>query len=626
LKKYLIHTLAVGPSLIIYSLICKQLNFIQDDAYISYRYVENFLNGHGLVYNIGERIEGYTNFGWVILMSLFGALGIDYIPVSRILGWLCGGGTIVLCYMIGRLLFEGRYRWFAVVPPYLVAINYSLSYWSQSGLETGAFALAVVASLHLFMTRNYLLIATLIFAVWLRPEGAFVAGLLIGIELLLERRVPRFSLYCVLAAFVFSLPYVVFKIMYYGSILPNPFYAKTGFKLSHLANGLEYVWRFFTHYGFYGFGIVLPLLFYKKLNKSILTVGLFFAVYTVYILLVGGDVLKVHRFFLPLFGLSALLVVYSLWLLLVYVDAKLRYFILILISAPLIYFTYDLPHKFVMQFNWNEKGFTHKMMTLARNMKESYSDDFSVALPTIGIFGYELVGHEIIDMVGLTDSTIARHSEPEVPGMLSTWKERKHNSRYLLEKGPDFIVFSTGPKPSAPAERALILYPQFYNSYSLTGWYYFDPTFSPVGVTISAWHKEHPVEGEVVPTYSVEWVETIKQGLDAYGKRNFQRSINFLSRAIRMEPTANHSIMLMHIGSCYMQQNKAHLGAKALNLLLEKDSVVFGAHRDLFLYESVIGNPEKAQVHRRWLERLSPWYVARLDTLVVRQKARQQPR
>src|SRR5262245_51389143 len=32
-----------------------------DDAYISYRYARNLARGIGLVYNEGERIEGYTN-------------------------------------------------------------------------------------------------------------------------------------------------------------------------------------------------------------------------------------------------------------------------------------------------------------------------------------------------------------------------------------------------------------------------------------------------------------------------------------------------------------------------------------------------------------------------------------
>ena len=50
--------------------ICDNNRFIQDDAYISFRYVQNFVDGNGLVFNIGERVEGYTNLLWVLILSL----------------------------------------------------------------------------------------------------------------------------------------------------------------------------------------------------------------------------------------------------------------------------------------------------------------------------------------------------------------------------------------------------------------------------------------------------------------------------------------------------------------------------------------------------------------------------
>jgi hypothetical protein len=53
------------------------LNFTQDNAFISYRYVKNFINGHDLVFNPGERVEGYTNFLWIILLSIFAKFGLD---------------------------------------------------------------------------------------------------------------------------------------------------------------------------------------------------------------------------------------------------------------------------------------------------------------------------------------------------------------------------------------------------------------------------------------------------------------------------------------------------------------------------------------------------------------------
>ncbi|MEO5618208.1 MAG: hypothetical protein ABIS67_10585, partial [Candidatus Eisenbacteria bacterium] len=51
------------------------LFWAQDDAYISFRYARNLLRGEGLVFNVGERVEGYTNFLWTVLSSIPMAMG-----------------------------------------------------------------------------------------------------------------------------------------------------------------------------------------------------------------------------------------------------------------------------------------------------------------------------------------------------------------------------------------------------------------------------------------------------------------------------------------------------------------------------------------------------------------------
>jgi arabinofuranosyltransferase len=35
---------------------------VYDDSFISFRYAQNLAWGHGLVFNPGEQVEGYTNF------------------------------------------------------------------------------------------------------------------------------------------------------------------------------------------------------------------------------------------------------------------------------------------------------------------------------------------------------------------------------------------------------------------------------------------------------------------------------------------------------------------------------------------------------------------------------------
>ncbi|MFQ5945318.1 MAG: hypothetical protein ACE5NC_03625, partial [Anaerolineae bacterium] len=55
-----------------------------DDAYISFRYARNWVEGEGLVFNPGERVEGYTNFLWTVALAPAIALGLPVGPVSMV--------------------------------------------------------------------------------------------------------------------------------------------------------------------------------------------------------------------------------------------------------------------------------------------------------------------------------------------------------------------------------------------------------------------------------------------------------------------------------------------------------------------------------------------------------------
>ena len=53
-------------------------NFVTDDAYISFVYSRNLAEHGELTFNLGQRVEGYTNFSWTALLGL-----IDEFPVLR---------------------------------------------------------------------------------------------------------------------------------------------------------------------------------------------------------------------------------------------------------------------------------------------------------------------------------------------------------------------------------------------------------------------------------------------------------------------------------------------------------------------------------------------------------------
>jgi len=607
--------LPVIPALVVYALLAYHLDFYQDDAYISYRYVANYLNGDGLVYNIGEHVEGFTNFGWILYMLLWGALGANYVLISKVTGFVLGGGIVILTYLIARRVFGGKAKWLAVGTTYLVGLNQSLAYWSPAGLETAAFAFCAMLCLYFYLGHNWLLISSLAYAVLFRPEGAMVAGLLIMIEFLQTRKLPFFTLASAAAAFIMLLPFVGFKLGYYGSILPNPFYAKTSFDFTQLNNGLEYAGQFFSHYGFYGIGLAVPLLLWRKLSGAARAVWLYVVLYTVYIILIGGDVLKVHRFFLPLFGPVAILILLSLELATRKLSVSTRQLCLIVAMIPLLLLTYILPGKFVGDFNFYEKAFTRKMQFKAKELLKSDPSDFSVALATIGIFGYELVGHDIIDMVGLTDTTIARYSEEPIEGMMTTWKEQKHNSRYILERAPDYIMFSTGLKPSAPAEKALLLYPQFLRSYRTVAWPYRNPAFPGPGVMTSVFKKVRPIVGEIRPTYPVRYVEEFKLGMDAYVRGDHRTALRHYDRALAVSPRPYNLYLLYQKAFSHIMLKQDSIAEPLLNAILGRDSMIYEVHKELYVYSMFRRNRDKAEIHQRWLQKLVPWYFPELDSL-----------
>jgi len=126
----------LSPALLIGLVLLAWSNrFIQDDAFISFRYAANLIHGYGLTWNPGEpRIEGYTNPLWTLLMTIPIALGRDPILFSWILGTLCFTVTLVFTYLTALLVLQCSIASSLVV--LLLGTNYTFSAYATGGLET----------------------------------------------------------------------------------------------------------------------------------------------------------------------------------------------------------------------------------------------------------------------------------------------------------------------------------------------------------------------------------------------------------------------------------------------------------------------------------------------------------
>jgi arabinofuranosyltransferase len=290
-----------------------------DDAYISFRYAQNLLNGEGLVFNPGERVEGYTNFLWTIILAAFMRLGLDPSAVSIVLGAAFSVGTLWLVYQFSRLACPAQ-PLIPLVASLALAVDGSFALWAVSGMETSMFAFLVVGALacHVWEWRQskpgLLSGALLALASMTRPEGllVFVVLLLhqVVARLLVRRELPGSAEIAKAGVFVgVYLPYYLWRYYYYGFLLPNTFYAKVTVHDvgAQYQRGLGYVATF----GRLHLGWVLPLLASVPLIKRRFSFWLTSLVavvvaYVSYIVYVGGD-WSVGRFFVPILPLAYML-------------------------------------------------------------------------------------------------------------------------------------------------------------------------------------------------------------------------------------------------------------------------------------------------------------------------------
>jgi hypothetical protein len=211
-----------------------------DDAYITFRYAQHLLDGLGLVWNVpGERVEGYTSLAQILVLAFGMKLGIDPWLGSLLVGLAAVMWTVVLMAALVR-------RQLGTIHPVVAAfltlylLDATTARHVTSGLETQLFVAmlcsAYVAAMSFVdaprLSTSFALGGATLLAILTRPEGLLFGTILYGVLVFRARAIGReaLPLLAMSWAFVtmFGIGYAIWKYWYFGYVLPNPFYVKSG--------------------------------------------------------------------------------------------------------------------------------------------------------------------------------------------------------------------------------------------------------------------------------------------------------------------------------------------------------------------------------------------------------------
>lgn len=281
-----------------------------DDAYITFAYSRNLAEGNGPVYGHDMRVEGYSNFLWMVLVAVGELLRIDPLTFARFLSAGFFALTLGSTWLLARK-WAGPLS--AMVVTLCLASSTDFHRAIQSGLETVAFCGFVAAGFCHYLSetpqRRKWSILWFSGAALTRIDGIVVFSLLLGLEGLRwllqgwlisgqrEKLIPLLRWVAIGALPVCA--YWLWRYFYYGLPFPLTYYAKASLAVEMDYRGAAYVWN-----GLQDSGLWIPLLFAAfglGISGGVRQVQLtgFILGMTGYVIHVGGDWMPFNRMLLP---------------------------------------------------------------------------------------------------------------------------------------------------------------------------------------------------------------------------------------------------------------------------------------------------------------------------------------
>ena len=520
---------------------------------------------------------------------------------------------------------EGSEKYFNLIPSILLAFTGSFVFWSISGMETTMFISFCLLGIYFYFkekdshTVNYKFSVFIFLATLTRPEGMYFFGLIMihkfffaikdrkseGIkEFFSKNNLITYSIYIIPLIFYFIIRY-----NYYGYLFPNTYYAKTGFSAAYLNSGIEYFTKFLTSYLLYGIILVAPLYLFKK-KENLFEISLLYLLvisFLIYVVSIGGDVLKQNRFFLPV--LPLIYILFAKFLTEMYYIFKNKFSqglafgaVFVAVFAMCFYYYSSEKEKLESDIN-SENGLVAKMKTSGawfKNKQQQLGRPLNLAATTIGAVSYFAGPNvNVTDMLGLTDEEIAHNPKfvKEISELTLGWKERHYNADYIMSRDPDYIYFSTGVKPSSYAERALFTTEEFVKYYYP---YYFTDRSSQSTEIVYKRKSDEEVkvnnyEYPGNPNYNNGYVNHFNDAMNtSKDKSRNAIAIEQFQKSIDTGP-AGFGMPYQYIGDIYLQQGNKELAMENYKKAIEIDESLVVANYQLYQLYSQAGDSVNAK-------------------------------
>jgi len=435
-----------------------------DDAFITFRYSRFLATGRGPFFNVGEQVEGYTNFLLMVVLAPVFRLGGEGLvpPVAKAIGVASGVGSLLLAWALTRRLLHGHPTLehpgslLGVGAAALVAASPAYAVNSTSGLETTLFGfllmLGVAASLRA-EAQNRWCGAGLAFAAMelTRPEGSYLfacSWLALAAVWLFrsdrESAVRRATLRRLLldgsiVIGIFAAQLMFRMMVYEGEWLPNTYYAKSGgfWKIdawSYVRAGI-----IDPFLGSTGMVLAIPGVVLTA-RREPETLALFVVALAGALLpfITGPGWMIGWRLSMPYLPLMACAVAVGWAVGFARLLPRATRFVPLLVAVgAFVAAIVQLPlHRTIAEtIDVRARGYDRGHRALAEWLRGGAADPGDrIALMDIGIIGYLCDEQSILDISGLTDRYIAKSE--------GSFLRKRYDPDYVLSKEPRFVVLA----------------------------------------------------------------------------------------------------------------------------------------------------------------------------------------